>query len=243
MPNWVHVCITADKKVLEDMIDEKGGITFEKVVPMPPKMKKRGTHLKIMTQAEIDQHWKKYEEYKAAGKLEHDLGYPSSVGITQEEQDELMTKYGVDNWYDWSLEYWGCKWDASSDETWEDVEDYVDFSTAWSPPEAFIQALSKKHPEELIAVEWEEEQGFGQVYIIKNGNIIEVKEEWNLPEWGEEEDVDGYTIAECLSDGGRLDVGIPLFHEGKWYIDWDESQEYDSLEEAKQYLESIEDNG
>jgi len=243
MPNWVHVCITAEKKVLEDMIDEKGGITFEKVVPMPQAMKKRGTRLKIMTQAEIDRHWEKYEEYKAAGKLEHDLGYPSSVGITQEEQDELMTKYGVDNWYDWSLEYWGCKWDASSDETWEDVEDYVDFSTAWSPPEAFIEALSKKHPEELIAVEWEEEQGFGQVYIIQNGNIIEVKEEWNLPEWGEEEDVDGYTIAECLSDGGRLDVGIPLFHEGKWYIDWDESQEYNSLEEAKQYLESIEDNG
>ena len=243
MPNWVYVTVTANKKVLEDMINEKGGITFEKVVPMPQQMKKRGTHLQIMTQAEIDQQWKKYEEDKAAGKLQHDLGYPHGVGVTQEEYDDMMDKYGVDNWYDWSVQYWGSKWDASSDETWEDAEDYISFSTAWSPPDAFIEALSKKHPEEIIEVEWEEEQGFGQVYLIENGEIIEVKEEWNLPEWGEEEEVNDYTITECISDGGRFDVGIPLFHEGKWYIDMDESQEYDSLEEAKEYLESIEDNG
>ena len=240
MPNWVHIAVTANKKVLEDMINDKGEITFEKVAPMPQEMKNRGTHLKIMTQSEIDQEWKKYKKLKAAGKLHHNLGYPHGIGITQQEHDDMMDKYGVNNWYDWAVEYWGCKWDASSDEIWEGSEGYVSFSTAWSPPEAFMEALSKKHPEEMIGVEWEEEQGFGQVYIIKNG-IIEVKEEWNLPEWGEEEEVGDYTIVECTSSGGRFDVGIPNFHEGKWYIDCDESQEYDSLEEAKEYLQKIED--
>lgn len=242
MPNWVHVTVSANKKVLEDIINEKGEITFEKVSPMPQEMKKRGTHLQIMTQDQIDQQWKEYEEQKAEGKLQHDLGYPHGVGVTQEEHDKMMHNYGVDNWYDWSVEYWGCKWDASSDETWEDAEHYVSFSTAWSHPEAFMETLSKKHPEELIEVEWEEEQGFGQVYVIKDG-MIEVKEQWDLPEWGEEEEVDGYTITECIADGGRFDVGVPNFHEGKWYIDMDESQEYDSFEEAKEYLESIENNG
>jgi hypothetical protein len=47
MPNWVHVTVSANKKVLEDIINEKGEITFEKVSPMPQEMKKRGTHLQI----------------------------------------------------------------------------------------------------------------------------------------------------------------------------------------------------
>lgn len=243
MPNWVHVTVSANKKVLEDIINEKGEITFEKVSPMPQEMKKRGTHLKIMTQAEIDQHWQKYKDEKAEGKLHHDLGYPHGVGITQQEHDDMMNKYGVNNWYDWSVEYWGCKWDASSDETWENAEDYVSFSTAWSPPEAFIETLSKKHSEELIEVEWEEEQGFGQVYIIKNGIIIEIKEEWHLPEWGDEEEIGAFTVTQCIADGGRADVGVPSFHEGKWYIDLDESQEYDSFEEAEAYLKYLEKHG
>lgn len=223
------------------MIDYNGDITFEKVVPMPKVMKKRGNYLQIMTQVEIDNLWEEYHKSKTSGKLHHDLGYPDSIGITQEDNDKLMTKYGVNNWYDWSVKYWGCKWDASSDETWEGSEGYVSFSTAWNPPEAFIKSLSKKHPEELIAVEWEEEQGFGQVYIIKNAHIIEVKEEWYAPDWGEEEEVDGFIIRECLSDGGRADVNVPLFLKGKWYIDMEASHEFNSLGDATEYLKELDE--
>lgn len=44
--------------------------------------------------------------------------------------------------YDWSVENWGTKWDASVHEYWiEDGHLYVNFDTAWSPPTSFYEKL------------------------------------------------------------------------------------------------------
>jgi len=239
MANWVYTTITADPKVLADIINDKNEATFQKLIPMPEGMTKRGTHPKIMTQQEIDVCWEKYNKEP---KTNFDFGYPTDVGITQEEHDKLMEQYGCVDWRSWSEEYWGTKWDATTDDEYNEGDDFINFRTAWGLAEPVIFALSKKHPEELIEVEWEEEQGYGQVYVIKDG-AIEVKEEWHLPEWGDEEEVGAFTVTECIADGGRADVGVPLFREGKWYIDMDESQEYDSFKEAEDYLEYLEKHG
>jgi hypothetical protein len=37
-----------------------------------------------------------------------------------------------DDWYDWSIQNWGTKWDVS--ETHEDENGYICFDTAWSTP-------------------------------------------------------------------------------------------------------------
>jgi len=57
----------------------------------------------------------------------------------------LIEKYGVDNWYDWSVKNWGTKWDAADGEM-----TLVDggkrgvgvFLTAWSPPIEFFNAAT-----------------------------------------------------------------------------------------------------
>lgn len=44
--------------------------------------------------------------------------------------------------YDWSIENWGTKWDASVHEYWiEDGHLYVSFDTAWGPPTEFYQKI------------------------------------------------------------------------------------------------------
>jgi hypothetical protein len=46
--------------------------------------------------------------------------------------------------YDWSVENWGCKWDASVYEYWYEEEAehlYISFDTAWGPPIEFYNKI------------------------------------------------------------------------------------------------------
>ena len=46
--------------------------------------------------------------------------------------------------YDWSVENWGCKWDASVYEYWMEEEHlYISFDTAWGPPTTFYDKLGE----------------------------------------------------------------------------------------------------
>lgn len=207
MPNWCYVKITANPKVLADMIDDEGAATFQKLLPLPEELK--GTTS------------------------------PTPKDADEKEIEYLLNKYGSSNWYDWSRANWGVKWDASTDILY-DGGNFVAFRTAWCPPQEFISTLSQKHPEEIIEVEWEEEQGFGEEYSIKNGKI-EIIEQWPMPEFGEFYGIANYAIYKCDKTGGRLERGLDKWHRGKYYIDMDADQEYDTLEEAKQAVESFAD--
>jgi len=240
MPNWVYNSIAASEKVLKDMLKEDGHVTFQKIVPMPEGLSNRGTDPKIMSQEEIDECWRNYEQSKASGNLSFDQGYPQNLGITQEENDRLYSEYGCNNWKDWAIKYWGCKWDGASDEPYDDDNfsslNQVSFRTAWDHPLPFIKELSKKHPEELISVHWEEEQGYGQIYNILNTKVT-THEAWDLPEFEEVDEINGQTIYKCVCDGGRYEEHTPLFKDGCYYIDQDQDQEYQTLEEVKKVLE------
>ena len=66
----------------------------------------------------------------------------------------LRAKYGYDNWYDWQLNNWGCKWgpyngirDPKEKEYKNGNESLVyDFDTPWSPPTEWIVNTSKLFP-------------------------------------------------------------------------------------------------
>tara|TARA_R100000742_G_C4228410_1_gene50534 strand:+ start:215 stop:700 length:486 start_codon:yes stop_codon:yes gene_type:complete len=66
--------------------------------------------------------------------------YKGSLGT------EERKKYGSDNWYDWSCENWGTKWNAYDVdvESHEDTTLYIDFCTAWSPPLPILEHLWEK---------------------------------------------------------------------------------------------------
>jgi hypothetical protein len=63
----------------------------------------------------------------------------------KKQQEELnLAKHGFKSWYDWCVENWGTKWDASAQiyvATKESEWIEVDFETAWGPPIGFYKHL------------------------------------------------------------------------------------------------------
>lgn len=52
-------------------------------------------------------------------------------------------KYGKNNWYDWSIENWGCKWPASYTYAFENG---VIFETPWDCPIPIFKRLTELFP-------------------------------------------------------------------------------------------------
>jgi hypothetical protein len=64
------------------------------------------------------------------------------------------------NWYDWNIDNWGTKWDASETRlSWECDDLVINFDTAWDVPHEFIEKLSHMYPDVIIDVYAYEEQG------------------------------------------------------------------------------------
>jgi hypothetical protein len=86
--------------------------------------------------------------------------------------------------YDWSIENWGTKWDASIHEYWmEDEHLYVSFDTAWGPPTEFYQKLFQMEysvkgfyhePGMCFAGVWED--GVDDYYEFSNETADELEE-------------------------------------------------------------------
>jgi hypothetical protein len=96
------------------------------------------------------------------------------------------------DWYNWNIQNWGTKWDAS------DVESQrtpgllaYRFSSPWSPPVPVVSTLSAQHPSVVINHTYEEEQGFGAVVEFTAGNAVQMKS-WDIPD----------SHAEIVSRGG-----------------------------------------
>ena len=82
MPNWSYNILNASDEVLKQIVNEEGEIDFNTVIPMPKELK--GT---------VSPNRDDTQEKKDASK-------------------NLIDKYGSDNWYDWSCENWGTKWNG-----------------------------------------------------------------------------------------------------------------------------------
>lgn len=66
--------------------------------------------------------------------------------------------YGRNNWYDWSNENWGTKWNSS--DTYYQLSDdelFLTFNTAWSPVVDLICKLAELHPDLEIMYKYIEE--------------------------------------------------------------------------------------
>ena len=59
-----------------------------------------------------------------------------------------------DRWYDWRLANWDTKWDAYDVAVTDDDPECLEiqFSTAWSPPEAICSALREQYPD--VSISW-----------------------------------------------------------------------------------------
>ena len=88
------------------------------------------------------------------------------------------------NWYDWNLNNWGCKWDTGEvdieDTSLESGHISYSFSTPWGPPDAFFYKIVQDFPTLSFELRYTEEQGWGGE-IAGSGGTHWVIEEWEIP--------------------------------------------------------------
>jgi len=132
MPNWCYnrVEICGEPEEMDEfrklVKSKESAFDFNKIVPMPKEL--------VDTRAP-----------RQDATLEQ-----------KKESIKLKEKYGADNWYDWSVDNWGVKWNITLSEE-QDVQDEGDylqytFDTAWGPPYGVFNALRNKFPD--LGISW-----------------------------------------------------------------------------------------
>jgi hypothetical protein len=169
LPNHVTNVVRANRDVIHAMLNE-GGVDFNRIIPMPETVI-RGS----IGHAEIDGVYQKvwYPDEDPQKPMERTKPQPYPEGAT--------------DWYDWSIEHWGTKWNAYSSEVLED-DTIAKFDTAWSHPYPVMAKLAEMFPKELIQVMYADEDlgnNFG-VYGIIEGLFTD----FPCPDEGTEDAVD-----------------------------------------------------
>ena len=107
-----------------------------------------------------------------------------------EEVKNTVAPYDENNWYDWSISNWGCKWNASDTfiEDFDNDKIRITFSTPWVIPIVWIDKLIEMKIDLHLA--WFEEQGYRG--IITYNSEEDFVEDFDLPEahWIETEEGD-----------------------------------------------------
>lgn len=128
------------------------------------------------------------------------------------DADALLEKYGHVDWYSWSVENWGTKWNCDSQD-WNRDGDSISFwfDSAWAPPTNLYEKIFGEGYE-VEAYYLEEGMGFVGKYsdgaddyyeytdseslndipedIVENWNLRENLEEWEAENIEEENDKD-----------------------------------------------------
>ena len=164
-------------------------LSFNSFLPFPNELKGISSPVKIMSQPEIDKIWADWNERKSQDKLgEFEKEYPFGLGLTTEKSEELISKYGTCDWYDWRVSNWGTKWDCYDVTEWgvNEREDgtasaTIYYETAWSPATALWLKVSTEYPNCEFYHEYADEGGmFLGTETIVNGAILkEEKIDWD----------------------------------------------------------------
>jgi len=233
MPNWVNNEITVEqgdaKSFFEFMKSKDSPFDFNNLIPMPEALKDTCSPSRPVPDSEIEEAVKKWKQEKEKHEKNKSTEFLFNKPISVSESKGLIEKYGHDNWYDWSVNNWGTKWNAGYPQMIEDTT--ISFKTAWSPPEEIYHAIAKKFPDMVFGVTWEEEQGFGADCGIEEGEYYEI-EAWEAPNPDE--------VEEILDE--ELEYSIVIFkledhprYEDGFYIDYVSEETYcETIEEARE---------
>ena len=208
MPNWVknRMFINGNdeqvEKVLNTILTDEGDVDFNKIVPMPKSL-----NIECSGKATLG--------YMIVTHTGRDSDVLKFLKMTKEEQDkcielgniykENIEKYGHTDWYGWSLDNWGTKWNAC--DTFNDGT-YVEFNTAWSVPIGIYEALAKMFPDVEISFDWADEDAG---YNVGSGNLDDGKLYYTELEGGSKE---------------AFELYMEIWQNEDFYI-WDEEkQEY-----------------
>jgi hypothetical protein len=128
-----------------------------------------------------------------------------------EKEQSLVEKYGSTNWYDWSVQNWGTKWNCDAQD-WSREDDSISFwfDSAWGPPTELYSFICNDTDFDVEAGYHEEGMAFvgrfvdgeDESYAYSDvASLLDIPEvivsDWNLlemleerAEWEEDDDFD-----------------------------------------------------
>ncbi|MBQ9348011.1 MAG: hypothetical protein IJT94_11865 [Oscillibacter sp.] len=117
-------------------------------------------------------------------------------------------------WLRWSVENWGSKWDAIDGcDLDPEQDDTLVFSTAWTPVEPVITALSRLFPEQTVGYCWAENENLGLnvgEMSLKNGEKVS---EWIPNDYSR----DAYELSAAILDLNLADYDLYLSEDESTY--------------------------
>jgi hypothetical protein len=191
MPNWVstRLTLTGDEEQIAACVaaatGENDEIDFCRLRPMPRELKDTLCPPEIVS----------VEEYERRIQEDNPWDHP----ITQAMSDDLIARFGTDNWYDWQRGKWGVKWglcelQMTGDREW--VFSFNSFNTPWSPACVLWLFISDQYPLVTFTTEVCDDQlNFWGTIEYRAGTFIEeifddpdgpiLPWNWNEEEWSE----------------------------------------------------------
>lgn len=86
------------------------------------------------------------------------------VDLTEDERNDLLSKFGAVTWYDWCTKNWGTKWGTYSLKVYKLGGDgspiLIEFQTAWGPPNPEVMAKINAWLQENFGLENQKWIGF-----------------------------------------------------------------------------------
>lgn len=134
------------------------------------------------------------EEYEFLTKLYGEKQALGKVIELGKKSCENMLQYGSSNWYEWAVNHWGTKWNASATEITDSGKSIL-FETAWNPALPAVIKLSKEHPEMKMAFLYSDEEIGNHVgYALLTAGKIDLEGTFD------DQSVDAYKLAFDLWD-------------------------------------------
>ncbi len=63
------------------------------------------------------------------------------------ELEDTIAPRDTPNWYDWSIDNWGVKWDIEAEDYADDDDSIrMNFVTAWGPPSGVYNHIAENYP-------------------------------------------------------------------------------------------------
>jgi hypothetical protein len=180
MPNWVMnelICTFPNNEQFESFknkINLEG--LFNSFISMPEILD--GTQSPNINPEKIIADFNK--EGNTATTLQEvvDSGHHWFSGMAKQaiKNQEAFKATGYYDWFSWSVNKWGVKWDASNPTAKFDLlEITLCFDTAWDCPEQFVRTLSTLYPEvNFVMITGSIENDNHYEFAINNGEYEEI---------------------------------------------------------------------
>lgn len=133
---------------------EEREIDFQKIIPMPEVLTTYGSGsqsddaldyymaktygAKVWQRFDIHRGETPAETIKRIEGVRDESQLPELLSLGQ-KMSECLKLYGSKDWYNWSVENWGTKWNAYDIKR---IGNTLSFNTAWSFPERVVKALA-----------------------------------------------------------------------------------------------------